>query len=60
MYLLGLKLLLLGAEFVFGWPFGCIVEFGDLGLCWSVLYACVTEKCTHQKNIMKEPNDDRW
>ncbi|KAE7995310.1 hypothetical protein FH972_000124 [Carpinus fangiana] len=22
---------------VFGWPFGCIVEFGDLGLCWSVV-----------------------
>jgi hypothetical protein len=25
-------------QLVFGWPFGCIVEFGDLGLCWSVFY----------------------
>jgi hypothetical protein len=25
-------------QLVFGWPFGCVVEFGDLGLCWSGLY----------------------
>ncbi|KAE8125130.1 hypothetical protein FH972_019965 [Carpinus fangiana] len=28
-------------QLVFGWPFGCIVEFGDLGLCWSVLHRVI-------------------